>query len=105
MAAQLSHRAGNEACWPEPGQTYRDPVGGAVLLVLAAPCLPGVLCCGGVPMVDSRPLPCGYHARPRAGTGLLPGRRYCDIVSGLEVRCLRVGPGYLTFAGRPLSVV
>jgi hypothetical protein len=105
MAAQLSHRAGSEACWPEPGQTYRDPASGALILVLTPPCWFGVLCCGGVPMVASRPLPCGYHTGRRVGTALRPGRRYRDNVSGLEVRCLRAGIGHLTFAGRPLAAV
>jgi hypothetical protein len=105
MAAELSHRGARGACWPEPGQTFRDPIGGAVVLVLTAPFWPGVLCCSGVPMVTSRPLPCGRHARPRAGTALRPGRRYRDLVSGLEVRCLRAGSGQLTFAGQPLAAV
>jgi hypothetical protein len=99
---QLTHWAGNGAGWPEPGQTYRDPGGEAVVLVLTAPRWPGVLRCGGVPMTASWPLPCGYHSRPCIGAALRPGRRYRDPASGLEVRCLRAGYGHLTYAGHAL---
>jgi hypothetical protein len=89
--------------WLEPGRSYRDPVGGAVVLVLTAPELPGVLRCNGVPMVPGRPLACSDHSGICAGTYLRPGRRYRDVASGLELRCLRGGYGYLTFAQRVLS--
>jgi hypothetical protein len=103
--AELTHWAGNGAGWPEPGQTYRDPAGGAVVLVLTAPQWPGVLRCGGMPMVAAPPLPCGYHSRIRIGfsTALRPGRRYRDPLSGLEVRCLRGGNGHLTYTGHALA--
>jgi hypothetical protein len=106
MAAEhLTHWTGNGAVWPEPGQTYRDPAGGAVILILTGPRWPGVLRCGGVPMVTSRPLPCGYHGRRCIGfsTALWPGRRYRDPAGGLEVRCLRAGSGHLSYAGQPLT--
>jgi hypothetical protein len=90
------------AAWPEPGQIYRDPAGDAVVMVLAAPTWPGVLRCGGVPMVAAPPLPCGYHSHPGFSTALRPGRRYRDPASGLEVRCLRAGRVPLTYAGRAL---
>jgi hypothetical protein len=89
--------------WPERGQIYRDPIGGAVVLVLAAPSWHGVLRCSGIAMVASRPLPCGYHSRYAFGTALRPGLRYCDVASGLQVRCLRAGAGHLTYAGQPLA--
>jgi hypothetical protein len=89
----------------EPGVSFRDPAGGAVVLVLAAPVSLGMLRCNGMAMVPSRPLPCSYHSGARAGTYLQPGRRYRDIASGLEVRCLRGGYGHLTFAHRLLAVV
>jgi hypothetical protein len=98
-------RAHTDRHWLEPGRSYRDPVGGALILVLAAPQSPGVLRCNGVAMVPSRPLPCSYHSGICAGTYLRPGRRYRDPASGLEVRCLRGGYGYLTFAQRRLSSV
>jgi hypothetical protein len=89
----------------EPGRLYRDPVGGAVVLVLTAPELPGALRCNGVAMVRSRPLPCSYHSGICAGAYLRPGWRYAEAASGLEVRCLRGGYGYLTYAQRMLSSV
>jgi hypothetical protein len=87
-----------------PGRSYRDPVGGAVVLVLAPPEWPGVLRCNGVAMVPSRPLPCSYHSGICAGTYLRPGWRYRDDASGLEVRCLRAGYGHLAFDQRTLRL-
>lgn len=99
------HQTESDLYWLEPGRSYRDPVASAVVLVLTAPELPGVLRCNGVAMVPSRPLPCSYHSGICAGTYLRPGWRYRDAVSGLEVRCLRSGYGYLTYAQRMLSSV
>jgi hypothetical protein len=89
---------GTDLHWPEPGWSYRDPVGGALILVLTAPQSPGVLRCNGIEMVPSRPLPCSYHTGRYAGT-------YLDDTSGLEVRCLRGGYGHLTYAQRTLASV
>ena len=89
--------------WLEPGALYRDPTGGAIVLVLAAPMSLGLLRCNGVAMVPSKPLPCSYRSGTSRGTHLRAGRRYRDILSGLEVRCLRSGYGYLTFANRILA--
>jgi hypothetical protein len=96
---------GADLYWPEPGRSYRDPVGGALILILTPPHSPGTLRCNGIPMVPSRPLPCSYHSGRYAGTYLQPGRRYRDDTSGLEVRCLRGGYGYLTYAQRPLASI
>ena len=93
------------ARWPEPGQSYRDPVGGAVVLVLTAPRWTGVLRCDGVTMLSARPLPCSYHSRSGFGKSLRPGQRYRDPLSSLEVRCLRGGNGRLAYAGQTLVAV
>jgi len=100
---QLNYLAGGEVGWPDVGQTYRDPAGGAVVLVLSAPLLAGVLRCGGVAMIAARPLPCSYRSRTGISASLRPGWRYSDPVSGLVVRCLRGGSGHLSYAGRPLT--
>ena len=104
MAIVTKHIIG-DMHWLVPGALCRDPVGGAVVLVLASPASPGVLRCNGAPMVPSGPLPCSYRSDSWKGTYLRPGRRYGDIVSGLEVRCLRGGHGYLTFGHRVLADV
>jgi hypothetical protein len=88
---------------PSPGESYRDPVSGAVVLILKAPEWPGVLRCNGVAMVPGRPLPCGYRSGRSISADLRPGSRYRDEVSGLEVRCLRGGNGYLSFERRKLA--
>jgi hypothetical protein len=85
---------------PQPGESFRDPVSGAVILVLTAPRMAARLLCDGVEMVPARPVRCGYQ--PAAGLTLLPGRRYSEPASGLEVRCLHGGNGRLSYAGRAL---
>lgn len=102
MAAQMTGWTGNGASWPVPGQRYRDPITGAVILVLTAPRWPGVLRCNGVTMVRARPLPCGYHSEAGSTATLRPGGLYRDADSGLDVRCLRGGSGRLSYAGRTL---
>jgi hypothetical protein len=105
LAAGLPDWTGNgtgAAGWPEPGQTYVDPAGGVLVLVLTAPRWPGLLRCNGVAMLTAHRLPCGYHARPRIRTTLRPGLRYREPASGLEVRCLRAGHGQLTYSGQLL---
>jgi hypothetical protein len=87
-----------------PGQILRDPRGRIVVLVLSAPAMPGRLRCDGAPMVAGAPVPCG--AKPsRAGDRFRAGGRYHDADTGLELRCLRGGPGELTFDGRPIAAV
>jgi hypothetical protein len=105
MAVAEPNWTGNGADWPEPGRIYQDPVAGAVVLVLTAPKWPGALRCGGAAMVAAPPLPCRYHSRPGFGAVLWPGRRYRDLASGLEVRCLRAGGRRLTYAGQTLVAV
>jgi hypothetical protein len=90
--------------WPEPGETYTDPATGAVVLILAAPAWPGVLRCNGVSMLRCRRLPCSYHSNKSGASDLRAGSRYRDVVSGLEVRCLRAGHGQLTFDQEMLGV-
>jgi hypothetical protein len=92
VSAQFPHLT-----WPLPGESYRDPVSGAVVLILRTPNWPGVLRCNGVAMIRSKPLPCSYHSGKTNASDLRPGSRYRDVVSGLEVRCLRAGHGQLTF--------
>ena len=99
----VARRTAMDSYWPEPGESYRDPVSGAVVLILKAPTWPGVLCCNGVAMVPGKPLPCSYHSGRRIGADLRPGVRYRDVASGLEVRCLRGGNGYLSFEQRKLA--
>jgi hypothetical protein len=79
------------------------PADGCVVLVLNAPCSPGVLRHDDRAMVPSRPVRCSYV--PDSGAALRPGWRYHDPVSGLEVRCLVGGNGCLTYRGRALFAV
>ena len=62
-----------------------------------------VLECGGEPMVDP-----GAERRladPTDGDGCQLGKRYSDEVSGLQVLCVKAGPGPLTVEGRPLETM
>jgi hypothetical protein len=100
--AEMTQWDANVALWPQPGQSYRDPVGGVVVLILSTPLWRGVLRCDGVAMLPGRPLPCSYHSGIGIGGALRPGRRYRDLTSGLEVRCIRGGNGHLTYAGQAI---
>ena len=103
MMAEMTNWAGNRACLPEIGQPYRDAASGTVVLVLTRPQCPGVLSYDGVAMLPGRPLPCSYRSHTATGAALRPGHRYCDPVSGLEVRCLRGGNGHrLAYSQWPL---
>ena len=95
-------RFGKGTSWPELGRSYRDPAGGAIVVVLTEPISPGVLRCAGVPMIPGRALPCSYRTGTRVWTALQPGLRYRDPTSGLEVRCLCGGNGRLTYEHREL---
>jgi hypothetical protein len=76
-------------------------LGGISVLVTSAPDRGGVLRCSDDVLTLQPPPPCSVVSR-KSGT-ILPGARYADLVSGLEVVCTRGGEGILTFDGRPLQ--
>lgn len=69
------------------------------VVILRAPDRPGLLVCGGRPMIAARPVACSLSARLfRSGRS---GRCYYDPVSGLSARYLE-GEDELYFEGRQL---
>jgi hypothetical protein len=64
----------------------------------------GALTCWGEALVGidaQRPLE-GH--RESEGEGILLGKRYTDEQSGLELLCIKAGPGVLSFDGRELTL-
>ena len=66
---------------------------------------PGVLKCGGNPMVDLKEEPAvGGAPAPDAMGGTQLGKRYVDEQTGLEVLCTKMGDGSLALDDRPLGL-
>jgi len=77
-------------------------------IVIRLPTTAGPIeCCPDSTMVIGKPLPCGASITPgpRTSSGPVIGRRYEDVLSELEVLCIRTGDGTLTYLGRSLQVV
>jgi hypothetical protein len=58
----------------------------------------------GVPIGPAGADPIDALPEAASGPGLLLGKRYVDEVSGIEVLCVKPGPGDLSADGRPLTV-
>jgi hypothetical protein len=60
--------------------------------------------CAGEKLVGQRPPPCSAPA-PRSIDGIRPGDLVWDPATGLEVRCIRGGPGPLVHGGRRMVLL
>lgn len=87
------------------GARLTSAICNAQVVVIRPPASGGVLACGGQPMAaqgETAPevakLSDGQEGRA------LPGKRYVDEDSGLEVLCAKAGFGALAFEGRPLKL-
>jgi hypothetical protein len=88
---------------------------GVSVLVTRAPNRDGVLQCSEAVLTPQRPPACGAVPQTtvsqttvpsraeRPAGAILPGERFTDPVSGLEIVCTRTGHGIFTFDGRPLQ--
>jgi len=85
---------------PGVGATMGLPAGLSVL-VTRAPDRIGVLRCNDEVLTRQLPPPCS--AAPATSGSILPGDRFRDPASGLEIVCTRAGQGALTFDGRPME--
>jgi hypothetical protein len=85
------------------GMRLTSGVCGTQVAVIRAPSAPGVLTCGGSPMGELGKAPAATElAAPEPGHAL-PGKRYVDEATGLELLCTKAGKGALAFEGRPLT--
>ena len=86
----------------KPGQRLHSTVCDTDVVIVKA--VPGVeLTCGGAPMVPAR---AELTGSPAAGhdAGSVLGKRYEDGETGLEVLCVKPGPGSLAVDGRVLTL-
>lgn len=75
------------------------------VIVLRVPTAPVELSCSGAPLValsNRKPGEDGTHAAPESGMVL--GKRYMDVGSGLELLCTRSGAGAVAANGAPLTL-
>lgn len=84
---------------------WRSLVCGTEAVIVRTPKVPGVLSCGGQPMIKAGdPVPEGLTLSGDSGQGSLVGKRYTDAESGLEALCVKAGVGALAFDGRSLTI-
>jgi hypothetical protein len=89
----------------KPGSRWKSAVCDAQMVVVRPPKIAGELQCGGVAVLDLNDpaTPSGKVAEDHAG-GVLIGKRYTDVESGIEVLGAKAGKGSLAFDGRPLVI-
>jgi hypothetical protein len=88
------------------GQTLGSVVDPTRVLVLKTGSATKPPASGGAPLRPVRPRPCSLAAgSPATGPGPRPGRRYTDVVTGLEVLCTAGGHAALTYDGRDMTAV
>ena len=89
----------------KPGSRWRSAVCDAEAVVVRPPATPGVLECGGQPMVPhGAERAAGFAPAQGLDEGVLAGKRYADAESGLEVLCSKAGVGSLALSGRRLAI-
>jgi hypothetical protein len=86
----------------KPGTRLRTSGSTCEVVVVKAPGTDGELLCAGSPMTTDP----ADGSVPSAGEGPLIalGKRYAEEASGLELLCVRPGPGPLAFGGAELSL-
>jgi len=89
----------------KPGSRWKSTVCTAEVVVVRPPKPAGVLQCGGAPVhalgTESQ---ASGEVHPDHSGGVLVGKRYTDIESGIEVLGAKAGKGSLAFDGRPLTL-
>ncbi len=89
----------------KPGSRWKSTVCDAQIVVVRPPKQAGELQCGGTAVVelsDVEVSTVGVH--PDHASGVLIGKRYMDVESGIEVLGAKAGKGSLAFDGRPLQL-
>jgi len=88
----------------KPGSRWKSAVCDTEAVIVRPPGNPGVLECGGQPMIaHAAERPVGLSPAPDRAGGSTAGKRYSDADTGLEVLCTKAGAGSLAISGRPLA--
>jgi len=86
-----------------PGKRLRSTVGDTEIIVVRSPATQVELSCGGQEMTANlETLAAATTSTDETDTVL--GKRYVDTDTGLEVLCIKPGPGPLTADGRQLTI-
>ncbi|HET6970918.1 MAG TPA: hypothetical protein VFH92_07330 [Phenylobacterium sp.] len=89
----------------KPGSRWKSAVCTTETVVVRPPSAPGVLECGGQPMLaHAAEKPEGLSPAAGLDGGATVGKRYADAETGLEVLCAKGGQGTLSLSGRPLEL-
>lgn len=89
----------------KPGSRWKSAVCDAEVVVVLPPKTPGVLTCGGHPLVShAKPQPEGLTVLDGHGDGCGAGKRLFDPPTSLELLCTKGGAGSLSFDGRRLEL-
>jgi len=89
----------------KPGSRWKSVVCNTEVVVVRPPKVAVSLECGGHPMTVS-----GSEVHPALAlsadhsSGTHVGKRYYDEESGIELLCIKAGPGSLSVDGRPLKL-
>lgn len=89
----------------KPGSRWKSAVCDAQMVIVRPPVSSGELQCGGVavlPLTDEAAA--SGNIDPAHADGVLIGKRYTDLTSGLEVLGAKPGQGSLAFNGVPLTL-
>ena len=88
----------------KPGSRWCSAVCSAELVVVRPPKTAGELRCGGQPLrAIAEPAVEPAAIDPALSEGVLVGKRYAEVESGIEVLVSRAGLGSLTIDGRKLA--
>ncbi len=86
----------------KPGTRLRSTVSSCEVVVVKAPSTDAALLCAGSPMTAEPVVGTQPPANP--GPLIALGKRYADEGSGIEVLCVKPGPGPLSLGGAELSL-
>lgn len=86
-----------------PGNRLRTPASTCEVIVVKAPATTDVLWCAGAPMSSEPTAVPATPATPGAPQIAL-GKRYSEDGSGIEVLCVKPGPGPLAIGGTELTI-
>ena len=89
----------------KPGLRLKSAVCSTEIMIIRAPAIAAVICCGGVEMLGAKDAPpSGAQLDAMLAQGTLLGKRYIDPQDRVEILCTRGGEGSLTLDGVLLQV-
>lgn len=87
----------------KPGSRWKSAVCDTEAVLVRPPATGAVPECGGVAMLPSASTRHGGTVAPGFDGGSELGKRYADAATGMEMLCIKAGPGSLGVEGRVLQ--